>query len=121
MVTSALIALVLGAAMHADWSNAQVVRIVTVDYRFEPSDLTAAVVQATEADNGILKTGLLLVALAVVMLLTLLAFLVAGTIERWLGATGMNVVGRILGILLAAVSAEMILAGLKQSAIFTPG
>jgi multiple antibiotic resistance protein len=86
-----------------------------------PGAITAAVVQATEADNGILKTGLLLVALAVVMLLTLLAFLVAGTIERWLGATGMNVVGRILGILLAAVSAEMILAGLKQSAIFAPG
>jgi len=86
-----------------------------------PGAITAAVVQATEADNGILKTGLLLVALAVVMLLTLLAFLVAGTIERWLGATGMNVVGRILGILLASVSAEMILAGLKQSAIFAPG
>lgn len=86
-----------------------------------PGAITAAVVQATEADNGVMKTGLLLVALAVVMLLTLLAFLVAGTIERWLGATGMNVVGRILGILLAAVSAEMILAGLKQSGIFASG
>ena len=30
----------------------------------------------------------------------------------------MNVVSRILGILLAAVSAEMILAGLKQSGVF---
>ena len=86
-----------------------------------PGAITAAVVQATEADNGVLKTGLLLVALALVMLLTLLAFLVAGTIERFLGATGMNVVGRILGILLAAVSAEMILAGLKQSGIFASG
>ena len=86
-----------------------------------PGAITAAVVQATEADNGVLKTGLLLVALAAVMLLTLLAFLVAGSIERWLGATGMNVVGRILGILLAAVSAEMILAGLKESRIFASG
>ena len=86
-----------------------------------PGAITAAVVQATEADNGVLKTGLLLVALALVMLLTLLAFLIAGTIERFLGATGMNVVGRILGILLAAVSAEMILAGLKQSGIFASG
>jgi multiple antibiotic resistance protein len=43
---------------------------------------------------------------------------VAGRIERLLGATGMNVVSRILGILLAAVSAEMILAGLKQSGVF---
>src|SRR5262245_35799071 len=86
-----------------------------------PGAITAAVVQATEADNGILKTGLLLVALAAVMLLTLVAFLVAGRLERLLGVTGMNVVGRILGILLAAVSAEMILAGLKQSGIFASG
>ena len=39
-VTSALTALLLGAAMLADSSNAELVRIVTVDYRFEPSELT---------------------------------------------------------------------------------
>ena len=80
--------------------------------------ITAVVVQATEAENGLVQTALLLVALTAVMLLTILAFFIAGTIERSLGATGMNVVSRILGILLAAVSAEMILAGLKQSGIF---
>ena len=55
------------------------------------------------------------------MLLTIIAFFIAGTIERSLGATGMNVVSRILGILLAAVSSKMILAGLKQSGIFHSG
>ena len=40
MVTSALTALLLSAAMLADLSNAAVVRLVTVDYRFEPSELT---------------------------------------------------------------------------------
>jgi multiple antibiotic resistance protein len=59
--------------------------------------------------------------LAAVMLLTLLAFLVAGTVECLLGTTGINVVGGILGILLAAVSADMILAGLQESGIFTFG
>jgi small neutral amino acid transporter SnatA (MarC family) len=83
-----------------------------------PGAITTVVVQATEAANGVLQTGLLLLALAAVMLLTFAAFLVAGRIERLLGATGMNVVSRILGILLAAVSAEMILAGLKQSGVF---
>jgi multiple antibiotic resistance protein len=83
-----------------------------------PGAITTVVVQATEAANGVLQTGLLLLALAAVMLLTFVAFLVAGRIERLLGATGMNVVSRILGILLAAVSAEMILAGLKQSGVF---
>jgi multiple antibiotic resistance protein len=86
-----------------------------------PGAITAVVVQATEAENNLLQTGLLLIALATVMLLTFLAFIIAGTIERALGATGMNVVSRILGILLAAVAAEMILAGLKQSGIFTSG
>ena len=83
-----------------------------------PGAITTAVVQATEASNGILETGLLVLVLAAVMLLTFVAFLVAGWIERLLGATGMNVLSRILGILLAAVSAEMILAGLKQSGVF---
>jgi multiple antibiotic resistance protein len=86
-----------------------------------PGAITAVVVQATEAGNRWLDTTLLLLTLAVVMLLTFLGFLAAGIIERWLGATGMNVVTRILGILLAAVSAEMILAGLKQSGIFRSG
>src|SRR5215470_19448981 len=39
-VTSAFAAFLLGVAMLADSSNAEVVRIVTVDYRFEPSELT---------------------------------------------------------------------------------
>jgi len=86
-----------------------------------PGAITTVVVEATEAANGIFQTGLLLVALAMVMLLTFVSFLVAGRIERVLGATGMNVVSRVLGILLAAVSAEMILAGLKQSGLFPPG
>lgn len=83
-----------------------------------PGAITTAVVEATEAGNGILETGLLLLVLAAVMLLTFVAFLVAGWIERLLGDTGLNVLSRILGILLAAVSAEMILAGLKQSGVF---
>jgi len=83
-----------------------------------PGALTAVVVESTEAKNAVLQTALLLLVLLVVMLLTFLAFLLAGTIERWLGETGMNVIGRVLGILLAAVSAEMILAGLRESRVF---
>jgi len=86
-----------------------------------PGAITAIVVRASEANNRWVDTALLIVALAIVMLLTYLAFVVAGTIERWLGATGMNVVSRVLGILLAALSAEMILTGLKQSGVFPSG
>ena len=61
---------------------------------------------------------LLLAVIAVIMLLTLGGLLAAETVQGWLSHTGMNVVVRILGILLAAVSAEMILTGLRDSGIF---
>jgi len=70
-----------------------------------PGAITTAVVQATEAGNGVLETGCSWLVLAAVMRLTFVAFLAAGWIERLLRTTGMNVLSRILGILLTAVSA----------------
>ena len=83
-----------------------------------PGAITAVTVRASEANNEILTTVLLLAVLGSVMLLTLGALLAAATIRRWLGETGMNVVTRVLGILLTALSAEMILQGLKESGVF---
>jgi MarC family membrane protein len=83
-----------------------------------PGAITAVVVQATEARNGVLATVLLLAVIAAIMVLTLGGLLAAETVQGWLGHTGMSVVVRILGILLAAVSAEMILTGLRDSGIF---
>lgn len=83
-----------------------------------PGAITAVTVRASEANNAVAATGLLLVVLGVVMLLTLGALLAAGNIRRWLGDTGMSVVIRVLGILLTALSSEMILQGLKDSGVF---
>jgi len=83
-----------------------------------PGAITAVTVRASEADNTFVATGLLLIVLGLVMLLTLGALLAAATIRRWLGDTGMSVVIRVLGILLTALSAEMILQGLKDSGVF---
>jgi MarC family membrane protein len=83
-----------------------------------PGAITAVTVRASEANNEILTTVLLLAVLGSVMVLTLGALLAATTVRRWLGETGMNVVTRVLGILLTALSAEMILQGLKESWVF---
>lgn len=83
-----------------------------------PGAITAVTVRASEANNAIVTTALLLFVLGIVMLLTLGALLAAATIRRWLGDTGMSVVIRVLGILLTALSAEMILRGLKDSGVF---
>jgi len=54
-------------------------------------------------------------ALVVVLAITLAALLTASRIAGLLGRTGANVVGRVLGVLLAALAAQIALDGLRQS------
>lgn len=52
--------------------------------------------------------------MAAVILLTFLMFLTAGPLERLLGPVGINVVTRLLGMLLAALSVQFVLDGLSD-------
>ena len=52
--------------------------------------------------------------LLVVLLLVLLLFLAAGPIERALGHTGIVVVTRLLGMLLAALSVQFVIDGMRN-------
>ena len=49
-----------------------------------------------------------------VLALMLLMFLVSGLFERAIGKTGINVVTRLLGMLLAALSVQFVLDGLRD-------
>jgi len=53
--------------------------------------------------------------LLVVMVLTYFALRAAGTVQRLLGTTGINVSSRILGLVLAALAVETILDGIRTS------
>jgi multiple antibiotic resistance protein len=55
-----------------------------------------------------------------VMLIVLALFMVSGPIERALGKTGITVVTRLLGMLLAALSVQFVLDGLAAFG-FGPG
>jgi len=46
-----------------------------------------------------------------------LALLTASWIAKWLGVTGVNVITRVLGIILAALAAQYVLDGLLQSGV----
>jgi multiple antibiotic resistance protein len=54
-------------------------------------------------------------ALVAVLAIQLAALLAADRIVRRLGSTGTNVVGRVLGVLLAALAAQIALDGIRQS------
>jgi len=54
------------------------------------------------------------IVLAVVLLIMLALFTMGGLLERILGPTGVNVITRILGMLLTALSIQFILDGLRE-------
>ena len=60
--------------------------------------------------QGLVATLAVMVA---VLLIVLLLFLSAGLLERALGKTGINVVTRLLGMLLAALSVQFVLDGMR--------
>lgn len=66
-------------------------------------------------DQPLLQVLAVLVLALAVLAITLGMFLAAGRVERLLGETGINVITRLLGILLAALAVQFVLDGLRES------
>ncbi|MGP6085600.1 MarC family protein [Antarctobacter jejuensis] len=77
-----------------------------------PGAIASMILLAGQTDGALEMASVLLVMLAV-LLLALLLFLTASPIEHALGRTGINVVTRLLGMLLAALSVQFVLDGLR--------
>ncbi|WP_305968434.1 MULTISPECIES: MarC family protein [unclassified Mameliella] len=78
-----------------------------------PGAIASMILLAGAAEDALAMAGVLGV-MAAVLLLVLLLFLTAGVIERALGRIGINVVTRLLGMLLAALSVQFVLDGLRN-------
>ncbi|MEZ5724954.1 MAG: MarC family protein [Paracoccaceae bacterium] len=70
-------------------------------------------------DPGAVHTALILLVMCMVLGTAMLLFLLAGPLSRALGRTGTMVVTRLLGMLLAALSIQFILDGLRGTGLFT--
>ena len=77
-----------------------------------PGAIATMILLAGQAD-GALEMAAVLLVMTGVLLLAFLLFLTAGITERALGRTGINVVTRLLGMLLAALSVQFVLDGLR--------
>ena len=77
-----------------------------------PGAITTIILLAGQA-NGAADFGAIAGVLLAVLLIVFLAFLAAPTIERVLGKTGLNIVTRVLGMLLAALAVQFVLDGLR--------
>jgi len=77
-----------------------------------PGAITHVIVAAGTAQGNVMQQGMLLIPVALVALSVWLAFRAAPLIARRLGRTGIHVVTRLMGLIIAAISIEMIASGL---------
>ena len=83
-----------------------------------PGAITSMILLIDQAD-GVTGVLFMLGVLIAVLAVCLLFFALSGVMERVLGATGINVVTRLMGMLLAALSVQFVVDGVK--AIFFIG
>jgi len=84
-----------------------------------PGTMGAVVLLTAEAKGDLVHWGIVVGALFGVLFLTLMLLLVAGRVQKVLGVTGLNVITRVVGVLLAALAVQFIFEGLAASHLFT--
>ncbi|WPZ32563.1 MarC family protein [Thalassobaculum sp. OXR-137] len=78
-----------------------------------PGAMLAIVVLTDNSKNSLLDQGLTAVLLLIVMAITLILLLMAARLKPILGATGANIISRIMGIILATIAVDSVLGGLE--------
>jgi multiple antibiotic resistance protein len=79
-----------------------------------PGSIASAMLWVSRADN-IAQITVVLAAITTVMAITLLTLLAAGPLMRLIGDKVEAAITRILGVILAALAAQFVVDGLKQS------
>lgn len=84
-----------------------------------PGAISAVILLTTGAKSD-LEFWLVLLAIVVILALAWLTLLIAIPIQRLLGLTGLSVVSRVVGILLAALAVQFVFDGIRTSGLI-PG
>ena len=79
-----------------------------------PGSIASAMLWVSRADDS-LEVVIVLAAISVVIVLTMLALLASGAIMKLIGPRMEAMITRILGVILAALAAQFVIDGLKQS------
>lgn len=83
-----------------------------------PGAISAVILLTTGAQTD-LEFWLVLAAIVVILFLAWLTLLIAIPIQRLLGLTGLSVVSRVVGILLAALAVQFVFDGIKASGLLS--
>ena len=79
-----------------------------------PGSIASAMLWVSRADN-VLQVATVLAAITAVMLITMVTMLAAGPLMKLIGEKIEAMITRVLGVILAALAAQFVVDGLKQS------
>ncbi len=82
-----------------------------------PGAMGAAILLMANAGGDLALQALVIASIAAVMALTLAMLLLAGELKRLLGTTGLQVISRVMGVLLAALAVQFIFDGIARSGL----
>jgi multiple antibiotic resistance protein len=86
-----------------------------------PGALASVVILGIEAQRDVGRSALVLAAMAIVLVVAFLTLRTAPRIARLLGHTGINVVTRVLGLVLAGLAVQYVANGVIGLDLFSPG
>ncbi len=84
-----------------------------------PGAMGAAILLIAEAEGDLALQEMVIAALLTVLAITLVLLLVAAQVQRLLGVTGLNVISRVIGVLLAALAVQFIFDGIATSGLLS--
>ncbi len=82
-----------------------------------PGAMGAAILLMADTGGVVALQLVVLASMMAVLTLALLLLLVAGQVSRLFGVTGLNVVSRVVGILLAALAVQFVFDGIAESGL----
>jgi multiple antibiotic resistance protein len=82
-----------------------------------PGAMGAAILLMADAHGDYAQQAVVVGSLLAMLLITLISFLLAGQLTRLLGLTGLAVISRVMGILLAALSIQFVFDGIADSGL----
>lgn len=84
-----------------------------------PGAMGATVLLTVENADNLTHWAVVVGALLTVLVLTMALLLIAGRVQKVLGVTGLNVVSRVSGVLLASLAVQFFLDGLAHTPLFS--
>jgi len=86
-----------------------------------PGAMGAAILLVADAEGDLERQAIVIAVLLAVLLLTFVAMIGAGFLQKLLGVTGLRVISRVFGVLLCALAVQFMFDGIAASGLFTQG